>query len=164
MSGMRCISLWQPWASAMMVPRELEAGMIKRIETRGWAPDKSAIGQRMAIAAAKTQKDMDTKEPLRDWWMENVKRKGGYRACFEKAGLTDWERLPFGAVLGHGLLVDVVPTEELLPTLAADWIEKDWGNYRPGRFGWVFADMVVLPAPVPVVGRQGIFWWEEKAA
>lgn len=157
---MRCISLWQPWGSAMTVRRHPGGPMLKGVETRGWAPAKDAIGQRMAIAAAKTQKDPETKELLRDWWMARVKRQGGYRACFEAAGLTDWERLPFGAVLAHGILTRVVPSEKLVHEL--DGIEQDWGNYRPGRFGWVFEDMQVLAQPVPIVGKQGIFWWDGK--
>jgi hypothetical protein len=164
MNGMRCISLWQPWASAMTVRRSIGGGMLKAVETRGWAPAKDAIGQRMAIAAAKTQRDPDTGEKLSAWWMERVKRQGGYRACFEAAGFTDWETLPFGAVVAHGMLARVVESEKLVNEL--DAIEQDWGDYGPGRYGWVFEDMQVLVRPVPIVGKQGIFWWggEEVAA
>jgi len=162
MNGMRCISLWQPWASAMTVMRSGTQIPLKRVETRDWAPHPDAIGQRLAIAAAKTQKDPETKGKLSDWWMANVKRKGGYRACFEVAGFNNWEDLPFGAVVAHGILTRVEPTEKL--RLEVDAIEQEWGDYGPGRFGWVLEDVQVLPVPVPVVGRQGIYWWEEKAA
>ena len=43
---MKTISLWQPYAS-------LIAAGVKTIETRGWAPPKRLMGQRIAIHAAR---------------------------------------------------------------------------------------------------------------
>lgn len=152
---MRCITLHQPWASAMFVPRTVGGGMLKRIETRGWRPAEDMIGERLAIAAGKA----DTPK-LRAWWMEHVKRQSGFRACFEKMGFHDWTDLPRGAVLGHGRLARVESTEKL--RVLVDSIEQAFGDYTAGRFGWVIEDLVVLPQPVPIVGRQGIYWWDEK--
>jgi hypothetical protein len=149
-----------------MAVRRPMGGMLKRFETRGWQPDPGMIGQRLAICAAKTQVDPDTREKLRDRWMALVKRKVGYCACFSVAGFDNWDDLPFGAVLCHGVLTRVVPTEKLLGEFAAqrDPFEEDWGNYSPGRFGWELSEVVVLARPIPIIGRQGVFWWDEKEA
>ena len=45
---MNCISLWQPWATAIALG-------LKTIETRSWPAPKSAIGHPLAIAAATRQ-------------------------------------------------------------------------------------------------------------
>jgi hypothetical protein len=146
----RAISLWQPWASAMAVLRPGTDRALKSVETRGWRPVPEMIGQRLAICAAKTQRDPETGAKLSDWWMEHVKRRQGYRACFEMAGFTDWESLPFGAVLCHGVLAGVHPTEKLVHEI--DAIEKDWGNYAPGRYGW---EQIAQPRRKPLAGASG---------
>lgn len=32
-----------------------------------------------------------------------------------------------------------------------------YGNFAAGRWGWLLADLVVTPEPIPCVGRQGMF-------
>ena len=49
---MKTISLWQPYAS-------LIAEGVKTIETRGWAPPKGLMGQRIAIHATKAVQTSD---------------------------------------------------------------------------------------------------------
>ena len=49
---MKTISLWQPYAS-------LIAAGVKTIETRGWAPPKGLMGQRIAIHAARAIETSD---------------------------------------------------------------------------------------------------------
>ena len=51
---MKTISLWQPYAS-------LIAAGEKTIETRGWAPPKGVMGQRIAIHAAKAIETADVR-------------------------------------------------------------------------------------------------------
>ena len=41
-----------------------------------------------------------------------------------------------------------------------DRTPNEWGNYEPGRFAWETSDQRLLPAPVPCIGRQGIFDWK----
>lgn len=162
---MRALSLWQPWASAMTVLRPGTQQRLKRFETRSWAPAPECVGQRLAICAAKTQCDPDTRKKLNLWWMELVKRQPNYCAAFAAAGFENWEDLPFGAVVCHGILSRVVPTDELIAgELLRDTIEKTWGDYSSGRFAWELSDVVVLDVPRPIVGRQGLFWWDEQEA
>ncbi len=64
--------------------------------------------------------------------------------------------LPLGAIVAIGNLVDIRPTETLLREGLSS-AEEGWGNYGPKRFGWVFEDIVALPAPIPFRGAQGLF-------
>ena len=35
-----------------------------------------------------------------------------------------------------------------------------YGDYSPGRFVWVFSDMIPLITPIVAVGKQGIWNWD----
>lgn len=167
MSGMRCISLWPPWAPAMMVKRLGSTRPLKERETRGWKPDPAMIGQRLAIACSKSPKPHDGEGKVVDlkaWWMANVKRVPEYSDAFARQGFNDFADMPFGEVICHGILASVDRTDDLLMRGEIDQTEFAWGNYAPGRFAWKLSDLVVLPVPVPVMGRQGIYWWEDKTA
>lgn len=52
-------------------------------------------------------------------------------------------------------LVDVRPSSELELTISA--VERIYGNYSPGRFGWILEDVRALPEPIPCKGAQGFF-------
>lgn len=129
---MRAISLWQPWASALML-----GAAWKHHETRHWPAPPWAIGQRIAIHAAKR------------WTLEEVCAQDNLvRAGFPLAGTP-----PLGCVLGYATLRACFPTEGLRPT------KRDAlaGNWARGRFAWQFVDHVLLPTPVPFRGAQGFF-------
>lgn len=130
---MRAISLWQPYASAVAL-------LLKGIETRGWSTDYRGP---LAIHAAR--------------------RFGGAEKRFAQVehGLGRLPaRLPLGAVICVVDLVDVRPTHELVLTIGA--IEKLYGNYEPGRFGWMLDNVRVLPEPIPFIGRQRFFSVPDK--
>ena len=154
---MTTLTLYQPWASAMFIPRpDALAQMLKGFETRGFRPTERMLkpGDRLAIHSGKADN-----EELRDWWMSRVKNTV-YGAAFAATGLYNWTDLPFGKVIGNGIFVGAFPTETLLANDAVDVIEQHWGNYGPGRFGWQMQQMVQLPLPVPCRGRQSLFDWQ----
>jgi hypothetical protein len=128
---MKCISLWQPWASA--IPLKL-----KGIETRGWT---TKVRGRIGIHASQR-------------W---TKAEREFAAIERELGRLPG-RLPLGAIVGTALLVDVLTTDELLATGAVDPIEKIYGDYRPGRYGWILAAVVPLEEQIPWKGKQG--WFE----
>jgi len=125
---MKAISLWQPWASAIPIGH-------KRIETRGWSTNYRGL---LAIHAAKR-------------WTKEQREF----AAVERALGRLPQRLPLGAIIA------VVTVEECLPT----WqlrdrvhpIEKLYGDYGDGRFGWLLKNIVALPEPIPFAGAQGFF-------
>lgn len=125
---MRAISLWQPWASAIALGH-------KHIETRGWSTKYR--GPLVIHAAKRWTKDQ------RDFASTEFTLGRLPRA------------LPLGAYVAVADLVDVQETGTL--KLTVDAIERLYGNYEPGRFGWVLENIRPLHEPVPAVGKQG-FW------
>jgi hypothetical protein len=87
--------------------------------------------------------------------------------------LTD---LPFGAVVAVVRLVECVSTNFLpihgsprvVPCLAAKYLdgpnERAFGDYSVGRYAWAFDQRLLLEKPVPMVGHQGIWQWEDAPA
>ncbi len=160
MNGMIAISLWQPHASAMFVSRPGDPSrMLKGIETRGWVPSPKTLqpGDRLAIHAAQTQRNPRTKQPLQQWWMENVKRQPELAAAFEADGIRDWCDLPFGKLLGFGIFLGTSATSDLIASGSIDHTEEALGDYSRGRFGWRMTEMTKLSTPLPCKGRQGFF-------
>jgi hypothetical protein len=38
--------------------------------------------------------------------------------------------------------------------------ETAFGDFGPGRYGWLLADVTPLPAPVAARGALGLWWWQ----
>lgn len=130
---MRAISLWQPWASA--IPLGLKA-----VETRGRS---TAFRGELAIHAA------------RRWAPAQRAFASTERALGRLPGA-----LPFGAIVAVVNLKDVRPATEVAMIVSA--IERLYGDYRSGRFGWLLDDVRPLREPVPCQGRQS-FWTLDPA-
>jgi hypothetical protein len=52
-------------------------------------------------------------------------------------------------------LIECRRVEELRLEISA--LERLYGNYEDGRWGWVFSDPVRLLIPIPYKGQQGFF-------
>lgn len=125
---MKALSLWQPWATAIAVGA-------KKVETRGWyTPYRGPL----AIHAAKR------------WTAEERE----FAEDFQRLGVLP-AVIPLGAVVAVCRLVDCHRTESVESSLSED--ERGWGNYTPGRWAWMLADVVALPEPIPYRGAQGLF-------
>lgn len=143
---MKCISLWQPWATLVAIGA-------KKIETRSWP-----IRHRgpLAIHAAKKWtlelRALICLEPFRGVLA---------RAGFDPDEIED--RLPLGQIVGVVDVVDCRSTNELLgcvdgtvsPLLTAQ--EREFGDYSHGRYGWILENPRLLDVPIPFAGRQGLF-------
>lgn len=127
---MKALSLWQPWATAI-------AAGVKRIETRHWS---TSYRGPLAIHAAK------------HWDSEQRE----FASIEHTLGRLP-KRIPFGAIVAVCDLVDVRSTDELIHTEAVGTIELNYGNYSPGRFGWLLENVRALTEPVPFKGAQGLF-------
>lgn len=127
---MKAISLWQPWASAIALG-------LKRIESRGWW-----TGYRgpLAIHAAKR-------------WTADER---DYAAHFARVtGRDELRAPPLGAIVATCVVTGCWRAEDLLPVISQ--LEEMFGNYAPGRFGWLLAEIVPLAQPIPFKGAQGFF-------
>ena len=146
---MKTISLWQPWASAI-------AAGLKTIETRSW-PTKYR-GQ-LAIHAAKR----DTQEE-KDFWLDNVLESDFrelYGHAFLTVGIQKYSDLPHGAIVAICEIYSCLPTEALVGGEIANEVEKEGGNFSPLRYGWQLRNIEPLAIPVPCIGRQGFFDWDQ---
>lgn len=129
---MKCISLWQPWASAIALGH-------KRVETRSWStPYRGPI----AIHAAKR-------------WDVNQRAFHATEVAVKRLPA----ELPFGAIVAVAVLTEIVPIGQLrlLDAFAMGCVERLYGDYSDGRFGWVLHDIKALADPVPFKGMQGLF-------
>jgi hypothetical protein len=134
MTTMRCISLWQPWAS-------LVATNWKHYETRSWStPYRGPL----AIHAAKRTEDLE-------YWFN----KPEFRRYLVASGISWHGDLPLGAVVGVVNLVDVVRAEHIRHKLAIT--ERTFGDFSDGRYAWKLEWVCRFTKPLPARGSQGIF-------
>lgn len=164
---MRATTLWQPWASLVSIGA-------KRYETRGYPPPAKLIGQRIAIHAAKKSPfwvaqylPADTRDAVADALDLGIEGEG-------------WDGLPRGAVVctavlagaykvasivdddagGTMALFDLTATVKGSPFSSVIDVDE-FGDYTPGRWAWLLAEVQALPEPAPAKGKQG--WWEWEA-
>ena len=145
---MKAISLWQPYAS-------LIAAGVKTIETRGWAPPRGLVGERIAIHAAKAIETSDV--------------RGRERHRLIAAALDDpeWDgNVPRGAVvctavLDHTALVTGLERDGQVVAGNGHLVPVDeWGDFSPGRWLWFLRGVEPMDPPAPARGRQGFWNWE----
>lgn len=129
MKTIKAITIWQPWASAIALG-------VKHIETRGWSTNYRGP---ILIHAAKRKLD----------------RHAQAFADYEHTMNRLPARVPLGAIVAMATLVRVQPTEQLDLIISA--IERSYGDYSPGRFGWVLENIRPFKEPIGYTGRQGLF-------
>lgn len=146
---MKAITLWQPWASLV--------GRGKMIETRGYPTNVRGWVAIHASARKMPRLALDSPEetPFK---------------TLAAAGITE---PPYGAVVAVARLVRchriVTPDFYIRSGCAEGFMpppvgqEYLFGNYEPGRYGWIFDDVRHLPAPIPAKGKQGWWNWEPPA-
>lgn len=125
---MKALSLTQPWATAIILG-------VKQVETRSWSTNYRGL---IAIHAAKG---------FPGWAKDfaNAEYTLGRLPCI----------YPLGAIIGLAKIQDVRGTYELKFTLSA--IERIYGDYSDGRFGWVLSDVIALPEPIACKGALGLW-------
>lgn len=86
--------------------------------------------------------------------MRDIARK------FSEMGMLgeQYDDLPFGAVVGCGVLSDCVASDALLRQGRVSEQEIKMGDFSPGRFGWVFSRMEEID-PIAMPGRPGPWPW-----
>ncbi len=124
----RALSLAQPWAS--LVARDA-----KRVETRSWRTRYRGL---IAIHASRRFRAAD-------------RARCSFEPFASSLGGAD---LPLGAIVAVARIVDVLPVEQLV---VLDERERAFGNYATGRYGWLLADVVPLPVPIPCRGALGLW-------
>lgn len=165
---MKALTVLQPWASAIALGA-------KRIETRHWStkyrgPLLIHAGKSRAFVPREIQ-----------GFGSNERSQIGY-PVLGMLGLWDQfhdDTLPLGAIVAVARLVTVLPLdgfsvgcyyrvwdeheldgtplEETPPRTEFTFQEQALGDFSPGRYGWVLADVRPLAQPIPWKGAQGLF-------
>lgn len=161
---MKALTLWQPWASLL-------ACGAKIYETRSWA---TSYRGPIAIHAAK-------KSPisaLRHVGVIAIKAMMRALGFSEHSQLVDTlENLDRGCIIATAALVgchriDGCRDNGELVLNTSTWNGQSvqrrikgnellWGDWTPGRYAWEFANMTMLPEPIPARGGQRIWNWME---
>ena len=150
---MKALSLWQPWASLVIIGA-------KQWETRSWSTPYRGM---LAIHAAKRW-TADEKEQCLE---------PGFREALRPFHATLGD-IPRGAVLGIVRLVEIVSTNLILfeserhhmkphlekVTRIFPEQEKQFGNYASNRYAWRLEVVERFANPVPAKGMQSIFEWD----
>lgn len=158
---MKALTLTQPWASLVAIGA-------KRIETRSW---RTPYRGPLAIHAAK-----GFPADARDF--ANCRMVSGILLKETLGNAIDGRFnnvLPLGAVIATCRLISCIPTREIEvgKVIETDAIanteeyritEQEWalGNYDPGRWAWLLADVKLLPEPVPAKGALSLWDWNER--
>lgn len=154
---MKALTLFQPWASLVALGE-------KKVETRSWG---TSYRGPLAIHAAK-RLPLNWSQFKTEHFVDALENVCG----LNEFGAPNLDRLPTGVVLCMVNLVDVVgmaievpPHYYGLPGYALSGRDYAFGNFGPGRFGWVFdfdEEPVLLDPPLPWSGRQRL--WELPAS
>lgn len=138
------LTVLQPWASLIALGR-------KSIETRSWA---TRYRGRVAIHAG--AKSLPT--VLRGLPAAVAGELVG--ALEDQVHPAGWRTpTPLGAVIATADLVACTPVDQLDPDA---WGERAFGDYSPGRYGWLLDRVRPLDAPVPAKGALKL--WKLSSA
>lgn len=159
---MPALTLWQPWAS-------LVAFGVKTVETRGWATKHRG---RIAIHAAKSPQRVEPAVVALPEFHDALWPHLGFQARPMPTAVR--HRLPRGVILATANLVEVIPVDRItswFPDGGIGW-ENRWalgedcaavedgerplGDFSPGRYAWLLADIEPLAEPVPFRGGQAL--------
>lgn len=154
---MKALTLTQPWATLVAIGA-------KRIETRSW---RTSFRGQVAIHAAKrfpgSAKDLCTSRLFC--------RILGWPECpdsLTQQWLDDNARLirelPTGCVIATAMVVNCIETE-LIRRYVQPFTEQEeaFGDYTPGRFGFLLENVIQFAAPVPAKGALGLWDWDLDA-
>lgn len=152
----RTISVWQPWATLMVLTDDLR----KRHETRSdgfWRVNASRLrpGDLLAIQAGKEIREGH------DFLLQRSPASVRVHAALRAGGYRVFGDLAFGAVVGLVRFVAAHQTEHRRACVSDD--ERAFGAWADGRWA-LETDLVLrLPEPIPARGAQGVWWWDVPA-
>lgn len=167
---MKALTLTQPWSTLVAIGA-------KKIETRSW--NTSYRGPLVIHAAAgygkggaREHKELCGTEPFCS--VLNAACKAHYDALDTSIGvlraMAEHSFMPMGAIVATCDLAGVARTEDI--TFDGQWSRRrdggiqQWtlteqeyafGDYTPGRFAWILANIKPLAEPIPVKGALGLW-------
>ena len=160
---MKCLSLWQPWATLLV-------SGAKHVETRGWPIQYRGP---LLIHAAKKWSgelaDICISKPFRDALQEfGVPPQRHSWTTADLAAKRQGWGMPFGAIIGRVDVMDCIATKFVVAqgvwapvvkngNLVICETERLFGDYSPGRFAFLCSNQMRFDEPIPYRGMQGLF-------
>lgn len=158
---MKCLSIWQPWASLLFSHGDWR----KVYETRplvAFGKTSTTLrpsvrlepGEVIAIQAAVSRKGFSI--------VDNMPNRRDHDAIIlslqKQFGVFSWDQLPLGKVIGLVKIGSTMPTHELKPFV--DENEIAFGDWSIGRVAIQTKNPLKIP-PFEVKGQQGIFYIDD---
>jgi hypothetical protein len=127
---MKVLSLLQPWASLVVMGA-------KKIETRSWST-RHRGDLLIHASSGKAGALLAVEYPFAKY-------------------ISNFNALPFGAIIGKVQLEEVVQIETLsLSPLQLNELsleERAFGDYGVGRWGWILSEAIEFKSPIPISGH-----------
>lgn len=164
---MKALTLLQPWATLVAIGA-------KKIETRSWSTSyRGPLAIHASKGFPKDAQHLCFQEPFRSHLGEYVNLGEPYFGN---------HKFSLGCVVATCELINVVQIDN-----DAQWVnpikqspvfkrpidlaykripprersaEFVFGDYTPGRYAWILANVQSLPNPIPAKGRLGLWEWE----
>lgn len=155
---MKVISLAQPFASLCFIKNPETGLILKSIETRSWNTKHRGP---LLIHASKSKKYLKLcgQNPFISYLPAELcyDHKSGKDIIIPKP-----ESLPYGAIIGsvdlvHTFQMDKNVCEWMQHSNSDNKLEFDFGDWKPGRYGWQFKNPVLFKKPIPAKGQLGIW-------
>lgn len=128
---MPMLTLYQPYASAFPYG-------VKEMETRGWKTDyRGPVALHAAARMPKECRDLAYYAYGRGWMPEP-------------------DDLPLGCVVAIATLHEIHATESTYVEVTVKGMERQFGDYSPGRYAWDFLNVKKLMTPYRIKGHQGL--------
>ena len=77
-----------------------------------------------------------------------------------------YDKLPQGAIIGAATIEDVIETEDVKDGMIITRGDKRWhvtaeelafGDYTPGRYGWLLSNPIKFEKPIPAKGNLSLW-------
>ncbi len=80
--------------------------------------------------------------------------------------ITDFNALPFGAIIGQVTIIDILPANDYAHSESGrrllTRLEKWMGDYSIGKWAWVLRDAVPYQEVIEAKGMLGLWEWGDK--
>ena len=155
---MRAITVYQPWATLLATGAKKFETRSRKLNYRGpIAIHAAAKPARTALRGIKDELGFDTKDLAK------------FFEALQESIQCDPDELPHGAIVAVAELVDCHfiyasggsryiyrPQRVTNYIMGNEWLFGDW---HPRRYALEFANMTMLPEPIPAKGNQGLWTW-----
>jgi hypothetical protein len=159
---MKAISLNPPYGT-------LIAAGLKRVETRSWHTT-----YRGPLAIHQTRNHGQRNEAA----LWDLCARPVFRSALARHGIRSVADLPRGRIVATCALIGIVSSQAIVgagghETTAPngrryEWVldaeERVFGDYGPGRYCWLLADVQALAEPIAARGLQGLWEWAGEDA